>query len=178
MTERVTIRPEAREDYPAIREVVTAAFESGFEGDLVDRIRASDDYIPELSAVAVVDGDVVGHAMISRVGLVNRAGRRVIYGLAPVAVAPRFQRRGIGEQLVQRLIELADERGLPLIAVQGSPGYYQRFGFEHADRHGIHIDLPDWAPPEAAQVVRLTHYDPSLTGRIEYPPAFRADPEA
>jgi putative acetyltransferase len=128
--------------------------------------------------VAVVDGEVVGHAMISRVELVDGPDRRVVHSLAPVAVAPGSQRRGIGGRLVRHLIALANGRGLPLITVEGSPAYYQRFGFVPASRHGIHMDLPDWAPPEAAQVVRLTDYDPGLTGRVEYPPAFRPEPEA
>ena len=58
---------------------------------------------------------------------------------------------------------------------QGSTGWYGRLGFEHAARHGIEIHLPDWAPPEAAQVVRLPSHDPddsSLRGTVVYPAAF------
>jgi putative acetyltransferase len=171
----LTIRPESPDDYPAIREVVTAAFESDFEGDLVERIRASDGYIPGFSVVALVGDRIVGHAMISRVGLVDGHVRRVVHCLAPVAVAPAFQRRGVGQHLVRRLIALADDQGLPLITVEGDPGYYRRFGFEPAAPHGIEMELPEWAPREAAQVIRLTRYDPGLTGRIEYPPAFGTD---
>lgn len=128
--------------------------------------------------VAVADGEIVGHAMISRVGLVDAGSRRIVHSLAPVAVAPAFQRRGIGRQLVRRLVESADAMGLPLIAVEGDPGYYRRFGFEPAAPHGIRMELPEWAPPEAAQILRLARYDPGLTGRIEYPPAFGIDSQA
>jgi len=169
----LTIRPEHPEDFPAIREVVVAAFESDFEGDLVERIRASDGYVPELSFVAEMDGEVVGHAMISRVGLVEGAARRMVHCLAPVAVAPGRQRSGVGERLVGDLMASADQRGVPLVTVEGSPAYYRRFGFVPAAEHGVRIDLPDWAPPEAAQVARLSSYYPELTGRVVYPAAFQ-----
>ena len=58
------------------------------------------------------------------------------------------------------------------MALEGDPRYYSRFGFEHSVLYGIHIDLPSWAPSEAAQVLRLGHYDPSIRGKVVYPPAF------
>ena len=60
----------------------------------------------------------------------------------------------------------------PLIVLEGSPGYYSRFGFEYAVPLGITIELPDWAPPEAAQVLRRSRYDAGMRGEVEYPPAF------
>ena len=56
--------------------------------------------------------------------------------------------------------------------LEGSPRYYGALGFEHSVPHGIAINLPDWAPPEAAQVMRFGAVDPALTGTIEYPPYF------
>ena len=172
MIEQPVVHPERPGDHPAIRRVVRAAFESDSEADLVERIRASEGYIPDLSVVAVADGEIVGHAMISRVGLVDGTERRVIHSLAPGAVAPEHQGKGAGGLLVRTLVRLADERGLPLVTVEGSPAYYGRFGFEPAGRHGIHMALPEWAPPEAAQVILLRRYDPALTGRVVYPAAF------
>ena len=172
MIEQPVVRPERPGDHPAIRRVVSAAFESDFEADLVERIRASDGYIPDLSVVAVAGGEIAGHAMISRVGLVDGAEQWVVHSLAPVAVAPQHQGKGVGGLLVRTLVRLADERGLPLVTVEGDPAYYGRFGFEPAERHGIHMALPEWAPPEAAQVILLSSYDPALTGRVDYPPAF------
>jgi putative acetyltransferase len=66
----------------------------------------------------------------------------------------------------------ADRAGEPLVVLEGNPRYYARFGFEHSVPHGIHIDLPSWAPATAAQVLRLSTYDPSIRGRVVYPPAF------
>ena len=56
--------------------------------------------------------------------------------------------------------------------LEGSPRYSSRFGFEPASGHGIEMPLPDWAPAEAAQVLRLTADEPRLRGRIVYPVAF------
>jgi putative acetyltransferase len=61
--------------------------------------------------------------------------------------------------------------------LEGSPVYYGRFGFEPSADYGIHLPLPDWAPPEAAQVLRLRNYDPSIRGHVVYPPAFDAATE-
>jgi putative acetyltransferase len=65
-----------------------------------------------------------------------------------------------------------DGDGEPLIVLEGSPAYYARFGFEHSVPLGIHIRLPEWAPPEAAQILRLRNYDSSIRGHVVYPPAF------
>ena len=169
------IRPETEPDHAAIRGVVVGAFGSDVEGDLVERIRSSPEYIPELSLVAEADDRIVGHVMISGAVVRGRAGDRPIVMLSPLAVAPDHQRRGVGGALVRTVCGLADECGEPLVVLEGSPAFYGRFGFVHSERHGLSIDLPGWAPPEAAQVRVLSSYDPTdtrLRGRVVYPAAF------
>ena len=166
------IRAEQPGDEAAIAAVVEAAFGSPAEARLVDLIRASSGFWPELSLVAV-DGDrLVGHVMISAATLEGEGESRPLATLSPLAVAPDRQRQGVGTALVRAVTQRADERGEPLVVLEGSPDYYGRLGFEPADPLGIHITLPDWAPPEAAQVLRLQAYDPSVQGRVVYPPAF------
>ncbi len=168
----LTIRAEVPGDRDAIAEVVESAFGSPAEARLVERIRASPNFVPELSIVAELSGRVVGHVMISYVALHDRDAQRRIASLAPLAVAPDTQGRGIGAALVREVTGRADARGEPLVVLEGSPRYYGRFGFEHSVLHGIEITLPSWAPPESAQVFRLGAYDPSLRGLVVYPPAF------
>ena len=166
------IRPERPEDVAEINRVVAAAFQSPAEARLVEAIRASAHYLPQLALVAEVDGAVAGHVMISRTALRDGEQWHDIVHLSPLAVAPEAQGRGIGSALVREVTTRADGEGLALVALEGDPRYYSRFGFEHSVKYGIHINLPSWAPPEAAQVLRLTHYDPAIRGTVVYPPAF------
>jgi putative acetyltransferase len=59
-----------------------------------------------------------------------------------------------------------------MVVLEGNPVYYGRFGFEHSRRYGIELPIPSWAPPEASQIMRLSAYDPSMRGKVVYPPAF------
>ncbi len=170
----VVIRTEQPADYPAIRAVVSAAFASDTEADLVDAIRSSEHYVPELALVATDGGEVVGHTMISGATLRSPGGDRPIVMLSPLAVLPARQGEGIGAALVRAAVAAADHRGEPLVVLEGSPAYYRRFGFEPSYEHGIQLPLPDWAPREAGQVARLSGYDAALTGTVVYPPAFAA----
>jgi putative acetyltransferase len=169
---QVIVRPERRDDVVAIATLVEAAFGRPSEARLVEALRASDCFIPELSLVAEVEGQVVGHVMITIAWFDDDGGRRPVANLAPLAVAPEHQRAGVGSALMCAVIAAVEERGEPLIILQGHPSYYPRFGFEHALPLGIVFDLPDWAPSEAGQVLRLARYDPTMTGKVVYPPAF------
>lgn len=169
------IRPETVDDYEAIARVVAAAFGSRVEADLVDRIRASPDYVPETALVAELGGEVVGHVMISGATLRNDNGSRTIAMLSPLAVDPAHHRLGIGSKLVRAAVALAAERGEPLVILQGDPKFYTRFGFEFSVPHGIEMKLPEWSIPEAAQVILLDAYDatdPTLKGTVVLPKSF------
>lgn len=171
MTE-TTIRAEGPGDYAGIASVVEAAFGSPLQTQLVEAIRRSPSFVPELSLVAEVGRNIVGHVMISGALLNDGDVQRQIANLSPLAVAPDWQRRGIGSALVLEVTARADNRGEPLVVLEGSPTFYGRLGFEYSVPHGIEIVLPAWAPPEAAQVLRLRGYDATLRGRVVYPPPF------
>ncbi len=167
-----TVRPERPADRAAIAAVVEAAFGSPAEARLVAAIRASDNFIDDLSLVAERDEEILGHVMISHVGLRTAERTVPVASLSPLAVAPTRQREGVGSALVHEVTTAADARGEPLVVLEGSPDYYGRLGFEHSVPLGITIDLPSWAPSEAAQLMRLGNYDPAIRGHIVYPPAF------
>ncbi len=187
------IRPERQGDEEQIRSVVIEAFGSQMEGDLVAAIRSSPEYEPELALVAVERsvhrdrqlGDVegaesteevrlVGHVMISRAAVRSDDGDRQILSLSPLAVASTHRRRGIGSALVRAALARADDRGESLVVLEGGPRFYGRLGFRPSTPLGITMELPDWAPPEAAQVYCLTRYDPAVRGEVVYSDAFRA----
>ena len=68
-------------------------------------------------------------------------------------------------------LRLADKRGEPLVVVLGHPMYYPRFGFRPAASLGIEPPDP-WMPAEAFMVVPLGAYEPTLRGRVTFPPTF------
>lgn len=168
----VTLRSERPDDRAAISDVVGAAFGSPSEPRLVEAIRASENFVAEWSLVAELEGRIVGHVMVSFVALRDETSEHRVASLSPLAVAPDVHGRGIGSALVRKVTARVDAAGEPLVVLEGSPVYYRRLGFEYSVPHGIRIDLPEWAPAEAAQIMRLRNYDPSIRGQIKYPPAF------
>lgn len=174
--EKFDVTPETPTDVAAIRAVVQRAFATHVEvADMVESIRASARYIPELALVARMHDEVVGFVMISTVDLVDEAGRiREILSLTPLAVDPPFQRRGIGSALVRKAVAAAEATGAPLVVLEGSPRYYGRLGSRWAPDFAVELTLPDWAPREAAQVFPLSGYDAEYRGRVVYPPAIAA----
>jgi putative acetyltransferase len=163
----VSIRRAMSTDRAAIDAVVRAAFESDTEVVLVERIRSGGGLLWE--RVAEHDGQVVGHVMVSRAKL---DGGSEVAMLSPLAVQPDVQRRGIGSELVRDVCAIADAAAEPLVVLQGSPVYYGRLGFVDSRSVGITMDLPDWAPREAGQVLMLAGYDPSVRGHVVEPDAF------
>lgn len=168
----IEIREETAADHDAIARVVAGAFGSQNEARLVERIRRSPEYIAEMALVALIGDEIVGHVMISHARLKDGHNERSIVMLSPLAVSPAHQRSGVGASLVRSATERADSSGEPFVILEGNPSYYRRFGFEHAKPFGITIPLPDWAPSEAGQLLRLTEFDPTVRGEVLYPAAF------
>ena len=166
------IRPEKIKDYTAIHEVNELAFGSRAEADLIEDLRKSDNFIPELSLVAVRKGEVIGHILFSPI--VIKSKERVIsaLALAPMAVHPKFQNQGVGTKLVWQGLEDCQRLGHKIVIVIGHPGYYPRFGFLPALDKGLNVPFP--VPDEAFMVMELVPGALEATkGEIIYPPAFQ-----
>jgi putative acetyltransferase len=172
VADSVSIRAESDTDFDAIHGVVAQAFGGDLEAQLVRNIRASREYVAELALVAIADGQVVGHVMVSHCTLDDDGTSHEIATLSPVSVRPDRQGDGIGSAIIREVIARANARSEPLIVVEGSPLYYPRFGFRPAAELAITIHLPDWAPPEAAMARPLDAYRPDVRGRVVYPAAF------
>lgn len=143
----IEIRKEEPQDRDAVHNLNLAAFDSGPEAALVDNLRTScKDY---LAFVALEDGAVVGYILFTPTTI---DGSNVMgMGLAPMAVLPSHQRKGIGSQLVRYGLEHLRQSGCPFVIVLGHPEYYPRFGFEVASKYRL---LCQWegVPDEAFMV--------------------------
>jgi putative acetyltransferase len=147
----VVVRDERAEDREAVHRVNALAFGQRAEADLVDALRAAGAAI--VSKVAVLDGEIVGHVLLSPVTIAAPGGEREALGLAPVGVLPRCQRQGIGSTLVRRALDECRQRGVGLVVVLGHPAFYPRFGFTPAAPFGLCYD--ERAPSGAFMVAEL-----------------------
>jgi putative acetyltransferase len=169
----VVIRPERDADHAAIAEVVRAAFVRHPDqvAEFVERIRASEEFVPELALVVEDASGVIAHVMLSWVG-VEGGSRPRILNLTPMSVRPDRQRVGVGSSLIRDALGRAEAAGEPAVMVQGHPSYYPRFGFERASALGFVAPYP--MLDDAFMLKRLPGYSPDLAGRIVYPAAFEA----
>ncbi len=162
---KVSIRPEQPADYPTIFHLVEWAFRDLAFSDqneqyLVDRLRHTPGYVPELALVAEHQGAIVGHILLTEVVLRTTKGDITLLTLAPVSVSPPYQKQGFGSQLIEAAHRQARAMGYPAVALIGHPAYYPRFGYQPAAKYGI--TLPFDVPEEAAMVLEL--YPGSLSG--------------
>jgi putative acetyltransferase len=158
------IREEEPKDRAAVHAVNVSAFETPAEADLVDALR--EQAHPVISLVAVEGGTIVGHIMFSPVSLSGHPGLKIM-GLAPMAVAPEHQRKGIGSALVRAGLERCKQLGFGAVVVLGHPGYYPRFGFSPSTRFGIKCEYE--VPEEVFMVQELQPgYLRSVSGTIKY----------
>jgi putative acetyltransferase len=123
----ISIRPETSADIDAIRDIIRQAFGQEEESRLVDLLREGG--YARLSLVATIDNDVVGHVMFSELSIATDNDAFPALALAPLAVTPAHQRRGIGSQLVREGLAACEDLGHRIVIVLGDPAFYSRFGF-------------------------------------------------
>ncbi len=156
------VRPATGADHDRVIEVVRKAFRGGDdEVRLVNDVRRLRAAITELKLVATIEDTIIGHVLTSRADLDGRP----VAAVAPLAVHPDWQGRGVGSALMTELIDRADRQGWPLLALLGNPAYYGRFAFEPAG--ALAIVYPPVDGP-AFQVRRLTAYDGTWRGTFTY----------
>ncbi len=166
----VVIRSETTADLEAIRHVNRLAFGQDTEARLVDALR--DGSYVRASLVAEKDAQVVGHILFSDLPIVTEAGTVPALALAPMAVLPECQNRGIGSTLVRRGLEVCEDQGHRIVVVVGHPHFYQRFGF--SSKLAAHLESA-YSGRESFMAVELVPGTlDDVTGRVKYPPPFEA----
>ncbi len=169
---RLVIRQEQEKDFNEVYMVVKSAFEkteigSGDEQDFVVRMRKSKEFVPELSLVAELDGEIVGHISFLKVQI----GEKTALTLAPVSVIPQYQLKGIGSKLIKMGHDIAKELGFEVVVLVGHKDYYPKFGYVKASMYGI--KSPFEVPGECFMVLELKDGAlENINGTIEYAPMF------
>jgi len=164
----VQIRYENENDRAGVQAVNEAAFETAAEASLVNALR--EQARPVISLVADNRGVIVGHILFSPVVLDGHPDLKIM-GLAPMAVLPAQQRKGIGSALVRAGLEECSKLGFGAVVVLGHPEYYPRFGFLPSRHFGIDCE---YEVPEGVFMVKELQagYLRAATGTIKYHAAF------
>jgi putative acetyltransferase len=172
MSAPVIIRVEQPGDIPHIRDIVAHAFGQRAEADLVDQLRADGDLLISLVAVAE-SGELVGHILFSRLRIEGAHGRLAeAAALAPLAVRPEYQGKGVGSALAKAGIKACTARGLEAIIVLGDPKFYRRFGFSAATASSLRSPYPG----DAFMALELKPGALRAKGTVRYAAAFGALP--
>jgi putative acetyltransferase len=148
MMRDVAISEASTPDLEDVLAVEREAFGRDEEAGLVLGLLEDPTARPLLSLLAREGGRPVGHVLFTAARLKEVPGAARCALLAPLAVVPDAQRRGVGGRLVEVGLDLLARSGVELVFVLGSSAYYPRHGFEPAGRHGLTAPYP--IPPEHA----------------------------
>jgi putative acetyltransferase len=158
---------DGAQERSTVRFVNEAAFGRPDEADLVDNLRAECAVL--LSLVAEAEHRIAGHILFSRMSIETSSGTVPAAALAPIAVLPHFQRRGIGERLIRHALNILRGRGERIVIVLGHPDYYSRFGFSSEKARFLESPFP----PEAFMAMELRpNALNGIRGTVRYPAAF------
>lgn len=168
----IHLRAENTTDQTAIRGIHTAAFGQEAEGKLVEKLRAGGHFAPEMSLLAVHPKEgALGHVLFSDLSLESDAGNIRAASLAPVAVRPQHQRKGIGKALIRQGLTNLRLFGYEAVLVLGDPTYYTKLGFARSLAEKLECEY------QCEALMALELAPGSLSDRegitVSYPPPFQ-----
>jgi putative acetyltransferase len=167
-----TVRPETPADRDAVHRVNRLAFGQEAEAALVDALGQGG--YSRVSLVAEIGGEVVGHILFSELPILTGSGTVRALALAPMAVLPEYQRRGIGSALVRRGLAACRDAGYRVVVVLGHAGYYPRFGFSTKLAQALSSPLAVGDAWMAAELVPGALE--GVRGWVQYSPPFAIGP--
>jgi predicted N-acetyltransferase YhbS len=120
----ISVRQETKDDIERVYQVIQEAFASVEISDhkeqfTVAELRDCEEFIPEFSLVAEVNGEIVGHILLTKVSIIGELREIPSLALAPLSVIPNFQRIGVGTKLVKAAHDRAIELGYKSVIVLG-----------------------------------------------------------
>jgi putative acetyltransferase len=165
---KITIEAETEGDYEQITRLHTIAFNGDGEARLVEKLRKTPIYIPELSLVAKYRNAIIGHILFYPIKINAYRKKCNSLALAPISVLPNFQNRKVGSRLIKEGLQKAQKLGFKSVIVVGHSEYYPRFGFEKASKYGI--SAPFNVPATAFFAIELEKDGlKNCSGTTEYP---------
>ncbi|MDQ1855176.1 GNAT family N-acetyltransferase [Chryseobacterium sp. WLY505] len=176
----ITIRQEEKKDHQQVFQLTEEAFREMEHSDhqeqfLVEKLRKSEAFIPELSLVAEDEkGTIAGHILFTKIKIVNEEKSFDSLALAPVSVKPEFQNQGIGAKLILEGHHIAKELGYKSVILIGHEKYYPRFGYKKTSNFGI--SFPFDIPEENGMAIELIKDGlQDKKGVVKYPQEFGID---
>ena len=163
----LTIRPETSADHAAIGEVSRLAFGGEGESRLVDALREGGH--ARISLVAEEDDRIIGHILFSVLTIATPQGEIEALSLAPMAVVPSHQRKGIGSSLVREGLRACRDAGHRIVIVLGHPEFYSRFGFSAKQAEPLRSP---YSGPAFMVVELVADALKCIEGEVRYPPPF------
>jgi len=165
----ISIQDENLHQIEEIRKVNVAAFGDNMAANLIDSLRANKKVY--LSLIAEMEGRVVGHILFSPVFIEGCIVPLRGSALAPVAVLPEYQKRGIGSALINESLKRARELGIDYVILLGHTTYYPRFGFVPVSNYGL---TSSYGNGEHVMIQELTADTlKTISGKICFQPEFR-----
>ncbi|MBQ1377248.1 MAG: N-acetyltransferase [Lachnospiraceae bacterium] len=151
-TNDYTIRPEKKEEYRKVENLIREAFwnvyRPGCSEHLVIHVLRDDPaFVKELDFVMEKDGKLIGQNMFMRT-VINADDGRVIpvLTMGPICITPELKRMGYGKKLLDYTLEKAASLGFGAVLFEGNIGFYGRSGFSYSRNFGIRYhDLPEGA---------------------------------
>ena len=139
------IRQETKKDFDEIYNLVKEAFKTarvskGDEQDFINQLRASDNYIPELALVVEEQSILVAYNILTKFNInIDDNSKKQIKALllGPVCVKLEYRNEKIGEQIINKSLEIAKNMGYEAVFLFGDPNYYYRLGFRQTMDYNI-----------------------------------------
>ena len=178
----IKLRTEEEKDYKKVFEIIEQAFKTLEYSDhqehfLVEKLRKSHNFIPELSIVADFVNDdtgekeLVGHILFTKISIESNSESFESLALAPVSVKPEYQNQGIGGHLIAFGHLIAQEMGYKSVVLVGHEKYYPKFGYRRASKFGI--TFPFDVPVENGMAIELVDNGlKNIKGIVKYPKEF------